>query len=212
MRIQKFVFNIFAENTFLIWDEISKAGIIIDPGCSNPKEEKILKDFIWQNNIVPEYLINTHCHIDHILGNSFVIKNWNLKFLAAKEDVFLLDLFEEQAALFNLIAEKSPYPDIYISEDLLLGKITLKIKLISTPGHSPGGYCIYFPDEKICVTGDTLFNNSIGRTDLWKGNFETIINSIRQKLLILPDDVIIHPGHGKESTIQFEKLNNQFLT
>jgi|WetSurMetagenome_2_1015567.scaffolds.fasta_scaffold29130_3 hydroxyacylglutathione hydrolase len=211
MKLQKFVFNLFAENTYLVWDEKSKIGIIIDPGCYDIREETMLKEFIRQNKIELKYLINTHCHIDHIFGNSFIKKNWNAHLLASKDDDFLIDLFDEQASLFNLTVNKSPHPDNYLSEDLSLDGITFKIQFIATPGHSPGGYCICFPEENICFTGDTLFYNTIGRTDLWEGDYKKLIDSIKIKLLTLPDDVIIYAGHGKESTIGFEKLNNQYL-
>jgi glyoxylase-like metal-dependent hydrolase (beta-lactamase superfamily II) len=211
IKLKRFIFNPFDENTYLIWEENSKETIIIDPGCSDSVEEKELKDFISQNKLIPKYLINTHCHIDHILGNAFVKSEFNVEFIACEEDVFLLDLMQQQASMFSLAVKKSPQPDKYLSEDLKLEFQDIKVKFLFTPGHTPGEYCIYFPNANFCITGDVLFKEAIGRTDLWKGDYDTLIASIQDKLLALPDDVIIYPGHGDESTIGYEKKNNPFL-
>jgi len=211
MRIKKFVFNYFAENTFIIWDEISREAAIIDPGCSVEEEENIIKDFILTEKLKPVYLLNTHCHIDHVLGNAFIKENYNLEFFAPKGDVFLLDLMQEHAESFGLTIKQSPKPDALLSESKKLFIGTIPIKFISTPGHTPDGYCFFFEKERICFTGDTLFQDSIGRTDLWGGDYDTIITSIKQKLLTLPDNIIIYPGHGDNSTIGYEKANNSFL-
>jgi hydroxyacylglutathione hydrolase len=211
IKINKFIFNPFAENTYLIWDSTSNVAIIIDPGCSNQNEENYLKEYIHKLKISPVFLINTHCHIDHIIGNAFVKKEFNVEFICAEEDYFLIESQENQATLFGLDINKSPLPGRYLTEDLELKINNTKIKFIHTPGHSPGGYCIYFPEEQICFTGDTLFKDTIGRTDLYQGNYHTLIHSIRKKLFLLPDDVIIYPGHGEESSIGYEKKYNQFL-
>lgn len=211
IKIHKFIFNPFAENTYLVWDDISNQSIIIDSGCSNPNEEYILKQFIIDNKLSPKYLINTHCHIDHFMGNAFIKEEFKVDFFASREDIFLIDSQENQAALFGLNIKKTPYPDKYLTEDLILSIGETEIKFIFTPGHSPGGYSVYFPDEKICITGDTLFRESIGRTDFLGSDYNTLIASIRKKLFSLPDEVIIFPGHGEESTIGYEKSYNQFL-
>ena len=211
VKINKFVFNPFSENTYLVVNEISGQVLIIDPGCSNKKEENNLKEFIYGNKLKPELIINTHCHIDHIIGNAFVKDEFKIDLLSPEEDVFLINTMEDQAALFGLKIKKSPYPDKYLTENTILSFGGVEIKLLHTPGHSPGGYCIYFPEDKICITGDTLFKETIGRTDLYKGDYNTLILSIRDKLFLLPDEVIIYPGHGEESTIGYEKKHNQFL-
>ena len=211
LKVHVFTFNDFMENTIIVWDDESKEAAVIDPGNSNTEEDKKLSDFIEQNSLSVKYLINTHCHIDHILGLNFVKKNFDPVFLAPSEDLELLKSAEVQGAAFGMMMNTPPIPDEFIKEDkqILLGKINGKF--LFTPGHTPGEFCLYFEKEKICITGDVLFKESIGRTDLWGGNYNTLINSINTKLMILPDDVEIYPGHGEKSSIGFERKNNPFL-
>jgi len=211
MKIKIFVFSPFQENTFVIWDEVTNKSCIIDPGCYSTSEEEELKNFITSNKLTVKYLINTHCHIDHIFGNSFVKNEFNPKFLAPKEDVPLLEMAIEQGKQFGIKVKPSPLPDDFIEESQPIRLGDVELKFLFTPGHTPGEYCIYIPSESICITGDVLFKESIGRTDLWRGNFETLINSIKTKLLILPDETAIYPGHGGSSTIGYEKEHNSFL-
>jgi glyoxylase-like metal-dependent hydrolase (beta-lactamase superfamily II) len=209
--VKRFVFNPFFENTYLVYDDIKKEAAVIDPGCYNFSERTKLSSFIDEEGLNVKYLINTHCHIDHIFGNSFIKEKYNPIFIAPEEDLFLLDLMIEQGKSYGTPLDPSPKPDELINEkmEICLGKSCGKF--IHVPGHSPGGYCLYFENEKICFTGDVLFKESIGRTDLWGGDYNTLIKSIHEKLLKLPDDVKIYPGHELESTIAYEKQNNQFL-
>lgn len=211
LKLHKFVFNPFLENTFLIWDENSKKAAIIDPGCYNADERAFVEDFILRNSLKLKYLILTHCHIDHIFGNSFIKQKYNPVIIANESDIFLMDLMLEAAKGYGVTLSASPQPDKLVvdNEEFLLGEI--KGKFILTPGHSPGGICLYFENEKICFTGDTLFRESIGRTDLWGGDLTTLVRSIEEKLFILPEEVVIHPGHQSESTIAHEKKHNPFL-
>jgi glyoxylase-like metal-dependent hydrolase (beta-lactamase superfamily II) len=211
LKIKRFTFNPFIENTYLIWDENTREASVIDPGCFNQNENNSLKSVIEKENLNLLYLVNTHCHIDHIFGNDFIKTTFDATLIAPKEDVFLLDLMMEQAKTFGVVLTPSPKPDKYISEkeELRLGKI--KGKFLFTPGHSPGEYCLYFEDEKICFTGDVLFRENIGRSDLWGGDHNTLLNSIKTEIFTLPDDVTIFPGHGESSTVGYEKLNNPFL-
>lgn len=211
MQLQKFVFSPFQENTYVIWDEHSRESYIIDPGCFNANEEDILKQFVESNDLLVTYLINTHCHIDHVFGNAFVMEQWNPKFIAPEEDLPLLKMVVEQGKQFGIEVKSSPEPISFISEDLVLKLNETELKFIFTPGHTPGEYSIFIPEENICITGDVLFRGSIGRTDLWGGNFETLMHSIKTKLLILPDETAIYPGHGESSTIIQEKTHNSFL-
>lgn len=211
IQIQKFTFNLFSENTFILWDDESKECAIVDPGCSDSSEEKELEKFITENNLTVKYLINTHCHIDHILGCEFVKNKFNPTYYAPELDIPLLQNAKMQASFVGMDFSISLLPDEYLSEDkkLQLGKS--EMSFIFTPGHTPGEFCIYIPDIKSCITGDVLFNDSIGRTDLWGGSYDTLISSITKKLLTLPDDTIIYPGHGESSTIGREKKFNPFL-
>lgn len=211
LTVKKIIFNPFDENTYLIYDEITKETAIIDPGCSDLFEQKELSNIISENNLIVKYLINTHCHIDHIYGNAFIKEKYGPMFLASQEDLFLLDLMIQQSEIYGTPLTPSPKPDVFINENEIIRLGNSEGKFIFTPGHSPGGYCLYFENEKFCFTGDTLFKGSIGRTDLWGGNYDTLLKSIKEKLLILPDDTRIYPGHDSSSTIRFEKMNNQFL-
>ena len=211
IQIQKFTFNLFSENTFVIWDDESKECAIVDPGCGDTDEENTLSDFINKNNLSVKYLINTHCHIDHILGCEFVKQKYNPVYYAPELDVPLIENAKMQADMVGMDFSISIRPEKYLTEEeeLIIGKS--KLKFLFTPGHTPGEFCIYIPDIKTCITGDVLFFDSIGRTDLWGGNYDTLIKSINEKLLTLPDETIIFPGHGEQSSIGREKKFNPFL-
>ncbi|HEX2961850.1 MAG TPA: MBL fold metallo-hydrolase [Ignavibacteriales bacterium] len=211
LNIDRFIFNAFAENTYIVSDGVSKECIIVDPGCSSTFEKEELKAFLESGGLRLKAIINTHCHIDHILGNRFLKDTFKAPFLAPEEDLFLLDLMLKEAGNFGFEMEPSPYPDILIKEDLYFELGGREVKFLFTPGHSPGGYCLYFKDDSFCITGDVLFREGIGRTDLWGGSYESLIDSIETKLFMLPDDTVIYPGHGDKSTIGYEKTNNPFL-
>ena len=209
--IKSFTFNLFSENTYIVWDELTKESAIIDPGCSIISEEEKLSNYISEHNLQAKYLINTHCHIDHILGCKFVKEKYNPVFFIPEKDLFLLERAEVQASAFGLNIEKLPIPDKYLSEDLQLKLGRSRVSFLFTPGHTPGEFCIYFKGEAFCITGDVLFKNSIGRTDLWGGDYDTLIHSIKTKLFSLPNNVTIYPGHGENSKIGLEKSENPFL-
>ena len=211
LNIQRFVFNPFYENTYLIWDNESKEAAVIDPGCSNRQEETAVDNFVKANRLKIKYLLNTHCHIDHVLGNTFVKEKYDPLFLAPEEDLILLETLFEQAEMFGVEAVKSPNPDKYLSATFQIELGEVKGSVIKTPGHTSGEVCIYFADEKICFTGDVLFRSGIGRTDLLGGNYEALIKSIKEKLFILPVEVKIYPGHESSSTIGEEKIRNPFF-
>jgi glyoxylase-like metal-dependent hydrolase (beta-lactamase superfamily II) len=212
LKIKRFVFNPFFENTYILWDEGSKESAIIDPGCFDDDEKETLVNFIESKKITVKYLLNTHCHIDHIFGNKFIKEKFNPNYYAPQGDLFLLDMMEEQASSFGIPFERSPKPDFNLSKssEITLGNFLLKV--IETPGHTPGEVCLYSEEAKICITGDVLFHGSIGRTDLWGGNYEQLIDSITNNLFTLPDEVTIYPGHESESTIGFERIHNPFFT
>ncbi len=211
IQIKKFTFNLFSENTFVLWDDESLESAIVDPGCSDPSEEQELENLITENNLKIKYLLNTHCHIDHILGCEFVKNKFNPTYYAPELDIPLLQNANMQASFVGMDFSISILPDEYLTENtkLYLGKSELSF--LFTPGHTPGEFCILIPEIKTCINGDVLFFDSIGRTDLWGGNFDTLIKSINEKLLTLPDETIIYPGHGESSTIGREKKLNPFL-
>lgn len=211
IQIQKFTFNLFSENTFVLWNDESKEAAIVDPGCSDSSEETELESLIVENNLAVKYLINTHCHIDHILGCEFVKQKFCPVYYAPEKDIPLLQNAKMQADMVGMEFSITLLPDEYLTEEknLFLGKSELSF--LFTPGHTPGEFCIYIPDIKTCITGDVLFYDSIGRTDLWGGNYDVLIKNIKGKLLTLPDETKIYPGHGDESTIGREKKFNPFI-
>ncbi|MEE9429856.1 MAG: MBL fold metallo-hydrolase [Melioribacteraceae bacterium] len=211
LKLQKFTFNPFQENTYILWDKITLEAAVIDPGCISSEEETALLNFISEEKLKVKYLINTHCHIDHVLGNAFVKEKYGCKFYAPELDVPFLEKVIEQGKMFGMEVIQSPNPDEFITEDLILKLGELKMKFIFTPGHTPGEYCLYFESEKICIAGDVLFKEGIGRTDLWGGDYETLISSIQEKLFVLPDEVKVFPGHGDATTIGHEIIHNPFL-
>lgn len=211
LNIQKFTFNPFAENTYLAWCSETKECAVIDPGCFDENEQLILEEYVYKNNLIVKYLLNTHCHIDHVLGNNFVIDTYNPEYLVPENDLLLLEHFQRQCDSVNISAEQPKLTNKFITEELSLFVGSYPLKFLFTPGHTQGEYCIYFEKEKKCITGDVLFQNSIGRTDLWGGDYETLMASIKNKLLILPDDVAIYPGHGPGSTVGNERRCNPFI-
>lgn len=212
LEIKRFVFNPFQENTYVIWNLENKMAVVIDPGCSESAEEKETADFIAERSLIVKFLLNTHCHIDHVYGNKFIKEKYNCEYWAPEGDIFMLELMKEQALNYGMKINESPKPDKYITEETELNLGGTKGEFLFTPGHTPGEYCIYFPQDKICITGDVLFKGGIGRTDLWGGDYDNLINSIKIKLFSLPDDVKIYSGHGEPSTIGYEKNHNPFLT
>lgn len=212
LKIERFQFNVFSENTYVIWDEESLEAAVIDPGCSTENEDNILGEFIKTHGLSLKYIINTHVHIDHITGNAFLKEHYGARLLCAEADVFLFEIMQREAAGFGMKVKPSPLPDEFLTGDrpLYLGGIRLDV--ILTPGHSPGGVCIYIKQSSVCFTGDLLFRESIGRTDLWGGDYDELLTSIEDKIFSLPDDVTIYPGHGGLSTIGYEKTSNPFLT
>lgn len=211
LNVKIFVFSPFQENTYLVWDEKTADSAIIDPGCLEIYEQEELRSFVENSNLKIKYHINTHCHIDHIFGNAFVKHVYAAPFYAPEKDLFLIEQMEKQAAAFGVSVEKSPMPEHHLTEELILKLGEEDMEFLFTPGHTPGEYSIYFPNSKFCITGDVLFLEGIGRTDLWGGNLKTLLHSIKSKLFTLPDETIVYPGHGDSSTIGHEKVNNPYL-
>jgi hydroxyacylglutathione hydrolase len=211
VRVKIFTFNLFDENTFVLWDDETKEAAVVDPGISSIEEQKTFTDFMTNQKLNIKFLINTHCHIDHILGCKFVKEKFNPVYYVPEKDLILLENAQKQAQMFDIVFEEPPKPDKLISEETELFLGNSKINFLFTPGHTPGEFCLYLEKEKICITGDVLFKEGIGRTDLFGGDYDTLIHSIENKILSLPDDVKIYPGHGEVSTIGYEKQYNPFL-
>jgi glyoxylase-like metal-dependent hydrolase (beta-lactamase superfamily II) len=211
ISIHVFTFNPFSENSYILSDETGEC-VIIDPGCSNSTEEQELAAFIAENGLKPVKLWNTHCHVDHAFGNMFVSGKWNLGLEIHESDVPTLNSFAKVCQMYGFQGGQQPEPQHFFQEGdtVSFGKSNLKI--LFTPGHSPGSVCFYSEEGKFVIGGDVLFRTSIGRTDLPGGDFATLEKSIKSKLYTLPDDVTVWPGHGPETTIGFEKKHNSFVT
>ncbi len=210
MEIKKFTFNPYQENTYVLYDE-SGACVIIDPGMYTGVEQNELVAFIKANDLKPERLLNTHCHIDHVLGNKFVFDNWGLKPECHKGELYILQAVAGYAPQMGMHYELSPEPEHFLPET---GTITFgnsSLTLVFAPGHSPAHLCFYAEAENFLIGGDVLFYRSIGRTDLPGGNHQQLIDSIKNTVFLLPDTCEVFPGHGPSTTIGFEKMNNPFL-
>ncbi|MDE6323233.1 MAG: MBL fold metallo-hydrolase [Paramuribaculum sp.] len=213
MKIQRFVYNMFGVNTYVIWDEPTGETAIIDPGMISAHDNSEIENFISTNRLKPRYLINTHLHIDHTLGNEEIMNAYSLPLHANSDDVFLGSNRSRQAEMFGL--EMPSLPPVSVGHDLKNGdRLTLgeeSVEVIAVPGHSPGSIALYSPDGNFVITGDALFHGSIGRTDLPGGNHPQLIKSIKERLFSLPDNTVVYPGHGDQTTIGYEKKLNPFF-
>ena len=211
MEIKTFVFNPFEVNTYIIIDDTTKDCAIIDAGCSNNDEASKLASFILRNKLTPKYLLNTHAHLDHILGNKFVNTMYYLTPHFHKLDLFLYESAPAVANYYNVEYYELEPPYNFIDENDIIKFGDIELKCLHVPGHSPGSICFYDAKSKSLFSGDVLFKGSIGRTDLPGGNLEQLLENISKKILILDDDVTVYPGHGEQTTIHDEIKYNPFL-
>ena len=213
MEIRDFQFNMFAVNTYILWDPASGDGAIVDPGMISSHDNQAVSSFISDNRISLKYLLNTHLHIDHTLGNDNIESHYGLKAFANSNDEFLGERRAEQARMFGLSLPR--LTPVEIGRNLTDGKKILlgkeEIIVLQVPGHSPGSVAFYVPSSQFVITGDALFEGSIGRTDLPGGNQRELISSVKSKLLSLPPNTVVYPGHGPATTIGYEKMHNPFL-
>ena len=210
-QVQVFEFNPFAENTCVVYDD-TRECVVFDPGCYTAEERAELVDFIDKNGLRPVRLINTHCHLDHVFGNAFVARTWGLGLEIHGGELPVLQRFQQTCQMYGIpYAEASPMPSRLIDagETLRFGETSLQV--LFTPGHSPASLSFYCREAGFVIAGDVLFLESIGRTDLPGGDFDTLIKSIRTQLFVLPDETVVHPGHGPATTIRHEKEYNPFL-
>ena len=210
IQLAVFTFNEFYENTYLLYDE-TRECVIIDPGCNTADERRRLKEFIDQKHLSPVALLNTHCHIDHVLGNWYIAETYGLALQAHKEEIPVLEACPMVANMYGINYTTSPAITKFLDEGDIVRFGNSDLKVYYTPGHSPASIVFFDSESKILVGGDVLFEGSIGRTDLPGGDFDTLINSIRTKIFPLGDDVMVFPGHGDSTTIGDERRNNPFL-
>lgn len=208
--VKSFENNPYQENTYILYDETGECAII-DPGMYTAAEQNAVVHFIKENNLKPVLLLNTHCHIDHVLGNKFVFDQYGLKPQFNKGELDVLEAVVAYAPAMGFRYDVSPSPDIFLPEtgSISFGNTTLQ--LIFAPGHSPAHLCFYDEPAQLLIGGDVLFRGSIGRADLPGGNYNQLIKNIEDKLFTLPDGCTVYPGHGPETTIGFEKQHNPFF-
>ena len=211
MKIARLIFNPLQENTYVVWDDTLEA-VVIDAGNMSEKENATLEQFLSERGLKPVYALNTHGHFDHLMGVEFLRSRYGAKFAVSSKDKFLVESAKQNAAMFGIgggnIVEVIDV-DLEGMESIKFGQSELQI--ISTPGHTPGHVAFYEPQAKVLFTGDTLFRESIGRTDLPGGDYSWIMSSILEKIMPLGDEVKVYPGHGETTDIGHESMYNPFV-
>jgi len=209
MEVKFFTVNMFGENTYIC--HCHGEGVLIDPGSSNDKERQDILDYIAAHNLTIKHLLLTHGHIDHIIDCAFFSRHFGMNFKMHQKDVQLLENAHVQSEMFGVRFEKPEIPEEFLDESdtITFGETTWSI--LYCPGHSPGSICFYDENDQSLIAGDVLFQGSVGRTDLWEGSMEVLLESINGKLMKLPDEVKVYPGHGPPTTIGAERESNPFL-
>lgn len=210
IQIAEFTYSPFYENTYVLHTPNGDC-IIIDPGCYYEFEQQELRSFINDMALKPKMLINTHGHIDHIFGNKFICDTYKLLPHAHKESIPYFERAVEYGSMFGVKCERSPLPEKYLSEGDVVSLGDSQLNVLYTPGHSTDSISLYCEAQKFVIGGDVLFKESIGRTDLPGGDFNTLIRSIRTKFFTLPGEVRVYSGHGPVTSIGYEMAHNSFL-
>jgi len=208
--IKTFVFGPFQENTYVLYNETQNC-IIIDPGCYFDEEKQALIDYINQNELVPIYLLNTHCHLDHVFGNKKMAETFHLKLHMHPLEKKLFDYAPTSGLMYNVPFDNYVGDIAYLEAGDTVALGTDMLTAIHTPGHSPGSLSFYCAAQGFVVSGDVLFENSIGRPDFPGGDLETLLRSIKHELFKLPDATVVYSGHGDVTTIGLEKKGNPYL-
>lgn len=210
LKVQSFVFNDFQENTYLIWDQTNQCAII-DPGCFRANERKQLSDFIKENGLTPSLLLNTHCHIDHVLGNDFVMNAYQLPLHLHKEEISTYENTKKWTVMFGIPALEVPENLVFLEPGKNISFGSTQLEVLFTPGHSIASVSFLHRPSLQLFAGDVLFKQSIGRTDLPGGNLSTLLRSIQENILVLPDETRVYAGHMEPTTVGEEKANNPYL-
>ncbi len=210
ISIRKFVFNPFQVNTYVLYDE-SGDCVIIDPGCSDGVESLELSDFLKSEGLKPVRILLTHTHIDHVMGVNMLGDMLGLGAEGHRGGMAFLDHSMVTAANYGLDLERNPVLAEHLEEGDEITFGNSRLEVLYTPGHADGSVCFLAREDGFVVVGDVLFRSSIGRTDFPTGDYDLLRKSIFEKLFVLPDETVVYPGHGPETTIGFEKNNNPFL-
>jgi len=209
-QIKSFEFSPIQENTYILYNEFNDC-LIIDPGCYFDDEKDAISDYIDKMDLKPQMLLNTHCHLDHVFGNKFVAEKFGLTLRMHQNEKLVLDFAPKSGLMYNLPFDNYQGDLIYLKDGDTIKLGDDELKIIEAPGHSPGHICFYCAKQHFIISGDVLFNRSIGRTDLPGGDHETLLKNIREKLFVLPDETVVYSGHGPTTTIGEEKKYNPFL-
>lgn len=210
IELRSFTFNPFQENTYLLING-KRQCFIIDPGCYFANEQDELTTAIADGGLEPVRLLSTHCHLDHIFGNNLVHKRFGLRPWIHPLEQPLLDRSPQVGAMYNLPFDASPEPEGYLQDGEKIRWQDVELEVILAPGHSPGSICFYLESQGILIGGDVLFRESVGRTDLPGGDPAALERSITERLYMLPDEVVVYPGHGPSTTIAHEKKHNPYV-
>ena len=211
IKTTQFVFNELGINSFVLDDETRKC-IIIDPGCNTALQQQQLKKLIQDKVLEPEYIVLTHGHFDHVAGLAWAKTEFACPVVMHRGDLSLLHTAAQYAGIFGFLVEEPPEPDQYVEDGETIQFGNSVISVLHVPGHSPGSICLYAAAAGLLICGDVLFSGSIGRTDLFGGNHDQLIRGIREKLMVLPRETLVWPGHGPKTTIGAEYDTNPFLT
>jgi len=204
--------NPFDENLYILWDEASREAVVVDPGMMREAEREMVTKFIEGQELNIKHILLTHLHVDHITSARWLADKTGADVCGSIQDAQLGLELPDQVAHFRINVEVEPLTvdrDLIDGDTITLGDETIQV--LHVPGHSPGGLAFYLPESGLLISGDTIFNGSVGRTDLWGGDMALLINSIREKILPLPDETVIAPGHGPTTTVADEKRFNPFL-
>ncbi len=210
MKIFKLVFSPIEVNTYILSDSSGNCAVI-DCGCYNESEFNNFVQFLEAEELKPVLLLNTHCHLDHLFGNKFMLEKYNLRTLSCELDEINRKNAAQHAMLFGLTMETPPEPQEYITQGQIISFGDIELEALHVPGHTTGSMAFYSKKEGVVFTGDALFAGSIGRTDLPGGSYETLLNSIRSRLFTLPQSTEVYPGHGNKTTIEKEMKTNPFF-
>jgi glyoxylase-like metal-dependent hydrolase (beta-lactamase superfamily II) len=211
MTIHKFVFSPIEVNTYILEDPSGECAVI-DCGCYDKDEFGQLEHFLNERNLKPVLLLNTHCHLDHIFGNGFMLEKYNLHSHYHQLDEMNRKLAVSHAKLFGLTMDNPPDPGDYLTDNEIVNFGSISLKTLLVPGHTAGGIAFWSEDENCVFTGDSLFAGSIGRSDLPGGNHNTLVKSIRTRLFTLPPQTIVYPGHGDKTDIGTEMRFNPYFS
>lgn len=211
LNIKSFEFSPIQENTYILYNEFNDC-LFIDPGCYFEEERDELVQFVNKHKLQPKMLLNTHCHLDHVFGNKFIAEKYQLGLHLHEGEVPVLNFAPTSGLMYNLPFDNYDGKFHFLQEGDTIQLGNDQLSVLFTPGHSPASLSFYCEAQGFLISGDVLFKQSIGRTDLPGGDYETLISSIKEKLLVLPDDTVVYSGHGAPTSIGYEKRNNPYLT